>query len=211
MVRYEKNIVNRGDDKNKLVPIFYLTRCHYIIIHCTCTCIVQMKGTVTFLAKNLGWRTYTYKHARNSSGRLAICVIFYFMYHTHRSSFPDVLAMEAVTTHHSLISCLPNLPIRSANKQMELCGPHKSGGSTNLMPGEAKHYCSPDKETGPTWPGAQHSGDTEVQEWYYTQAFMEALKGKGVKSKALCIKLAKLVHSLPSKSIKTAANPGRSL
>ena len=33
-----------------------------------------------------------------------------------------------------------------------------------------------------------------------TQAFME---GKGVKSKALC---TKLVHSLPSKSIKTAAN-----
>ncbi len=62
-----------------------------------------------------------YKHARNSSGRLAICVIYinYFMYHTHRSSFPDVLA---VTTHHSMISCLP---IRSANKQMELCGPQR--------------------------------------------------------------------------------------
>ena len=61
---------------------FYLTRCHYIIIHCTCTCIVQMKGTVTFLAKNLGWRTYTYKHARNSSGRLAI-MCYYLFYVSH--------------------------------------------------------------------------------------------------------------------------------
>ena len=60
----------------------------------------------------------------------------------------------------------------------QLCGPHKSGGSTNLMPGEAKHYCSPDKETGPTWPGAQHSGDTEVQEWYYT-GFHGSSEGEG--------------------------------
>ena len=32
--------------KNGLVPMMdsiYLTRGHYIIIHCTCTCIVQMK------------------------------------------------------------------------------------------------------------------------------------------------------------------------
>ena len=46
------------------------------------------------------------------------------------------------------------------------------------MPGEAKHYCSPDKETGPTWPGAQHSGDTEVQEWYYT-GFHGSSEGEG--------------------------------
>ncbi len=51
------------------------------------------------------------------------CVILFILCITltgaHRA-FPDVVAMEAVMTHQSLISCLPNLPVRSAKKQMEL-------------------------------------------------------------------------------------------
>ena len=59
MVRYEKNIVNRGDDKNGLVPMdgFYLTR--YIIIHCTCTCIVW-RLTNTLGTRLEGWQSVLY-------------------------------------------------------------------------------------------------------------------------------------------------------
>ncbi len=58
-------------------------------------------------------------HTRNSSGRLATGVIKLLFIHTHtltgaHRAFPDVMAMEAVMTHSSLI------PIRSAQKQIEL-------------------------------------------------------------------------------------------
>ncbi|XP_064397556.1 uncharacterized protein LOC135344319 [Halichondria panicea] len=117
----------------------------------------------------------------------------------HRA-FPDVLAMEAVMTHQSLISCPPNLPVRSAKKQMELWTSQKqrfhqadalirSLGKPSITAAQAKRLIQL---------GLEHSALVTLRPKSSTpEAFMEALKGKGVKSKALCIKLAKLVHSLP--------------
>ena len=142
-------------------------------------------------------------HARNLSGRLANCVILFILCITltgaHRA-FPDVLAMEAVMTHQSLISCPPNLPVRSAKKQMELWTSQKqrfhqadalirSLGKPSITAAQAKRLIQL---------GLEHSALVTLRPKSSTpEAFMEALKGKGVKSKALCIKLAKLVHSLP--------------
>ena len=135
-------------------------------------------------------------------------LVFYYLFYlcitltgAHRA-FPDVLAMEAVMTHHSLISCLTNLPIRSAKKQMELWTSQKqrfhrsdalirSLGKPSITAAQAKRLVQL---------GLEHSTLVTLRSKSGTpEAFMEALKGKGVKSKALCIKLSKLVHSSPSK------------
>ena len=91
-------------------------------------------------------------------------------------------------THHSLISCLTNLPIRSAKKQMELWTSQKqrfhrsdalirSLGKPSITAAQAKRLVQL---------GLEHSTLVTLRSKSGTpEAFMEAPNRKGVKSKAL--------------------------
>ncbi len=105
----------------------------------------------------------------------------------HRA-FPDVQAMEAVMTHPSLVSCLTNLPIRSPKRQIELWSTQKAvhQQSASLVKALGKPTISKAqaKKLGELGLGIA-TLKTLRTDCPTPEAFMEALKAKGVKSKPL--------------------------
>lgn len=107
---------------------------------------------------------------------------------------PDVLAMERVMTHPSLVACLSNLPIRSPKHQQSLWSSQKRlfqrttaltrslGGKPSITSLQAKRLDSL---------GFTFEGLVKLYRECDPAKFQAVLKEKGVNSKPLREKLAK--------------------
>ena len=115
----------------------------------------------------------------------------------HRA-LPDVMAMERILTHASLASCLAELPIRSANTQRRLWEKQKrlfqrstalirSLGKPAVTSNQAKRLDSLGFAYQDLVQLYSNSKDKED--------FITTLKKRGVNSKPLREKLAKLLQS----------------
>ena len=104
----------------------------------------------------------------------------------HRA-LPDVLAMEQVLTHPSLVRCLSRLPIRSPNKQMSQWLQQKrihirttclikSSGRGCLTAAQAKRLDSL---------GLDMNALLEIRDSHTKEGFLQCLKNKGVRSEAV--------------------------
>ena len=114
----------------------------------------------------------------------------------HRA-LPDILAMEKVFTHPSLVSCLSKLPTRSPKKQMtawieqkrlfqRITALVKSLGKPSITKTQAKRLDT----LGLGYEDLSKLRCTHKDK----EVFMQALKDKGVNSKPLREKLSKILH-----------------
>ncbi len=115
----------------------------------------------------------------------------------HRA-LPDVLAMEAVLTHPSLIRCLSKLTIHSPNKQISLWLEQKRAHSRStalikslgrkcITSVQAKHLDSL---------GLRLHELVELHSSHSNEGFLKCLKDKGVRSEAVRNKLQKALEQL---------------
>lgn len=104
---------------------------------------------------------------------------------------PDVMAMERVFTHQSLVSCLSILPIRSPMTQRKLWIEQKRvfQRTTSLIKSLGKPAITKPqaKRLDTLGLGHLHSSSKDNEE------FLKLLKEKGVNSKLLREKLVKLL------------------
>lgn len=109
---------------------------------------------------------------------------------------PDVMAMERVFTHPSLVSCLSNLPIRSSKQQrshwveqkrlfQRTTALTKSLGKPSITSAQAKRL---------NVLGFTHEELQKLHSELDQPAFLTVLKSRGVNSKPLRQKLAKLLQ-----------------
>ncbi len=115
----------------------------------------------------------------------------------HRA-LPDVLGLEEVLTHPSLISCLSQLDIRHPSMQLRQWVQHKRAHTRKMVLTKGLGKCITAAQAtrldtlGITLTDLKHVRDSTDKE-----GFLKSLKTKGVRSQVLREKLQQAVLSLP--------------
>ncbi len=115
----------------------------------------------------------------------------------HRA-LPDVLAMEAVLTHPSLVKCLSNLTVRSPGKQISLWLEQKRAHSrsTALIKSLGKKSVTSAQAKRLDSLGLGVHELVELRRSHSDEGFLQCLKDKEVRSQALRNKLLKAFEHL---------------
>ena len=120
----------------------------------------------------------------------------YIVLGAHRA-LPDVTAMESVITHQSLVSCLSKLPVRPPKTQWKLWIDQKRlfHRTTSLIRSLGKPAITAPQAKRLDALGLGHEELVQLHSNSKgREKFIKVLKDKGVNSKPLREKLAKLLH-----------------
>ena len=109
---------------------------------------------------------------------------------------PDVLAMERVLTHPSLVGCPSSIPVRSPKQQTSLWLEQKRlfQRTTALTKSLGKPSITPLQAKRLDFLGFSYQELLRLRSELDAKVFLEVLKTRGVKSKPLREKLLKLLH-----------------
>ncbi len=113
-------------------------------------------------------------------------------------ALPDVLAMEEVLTHRSLVKCLSNLTIRSPGKQISLWLKQKRAHSrsTALIKSLGRKCITSVQAKRLDSIGLGLHELVELHSSHSNEGFLKCLKDKGVRSEAVRNKLQKALELL---------------